>query len=135
MEARAKFIIGGTVIAAALTWLGFIGFQESRAYYVTVDEFYAMKDDFEGKTLKVAGDVVSGSIDRSGTQMEFVIASPNTRIRVRYTGSGIIPDTFKDGSRALVEGQLDADGIFNARHIEAKCASRYEAEYDDRTIS
>jgi len=135
MEAKTKFIIGGAIIVAALAWLGFIGFQESKAYYITVDEFLAMKDDFDGKTLKLAGDVVAGSIDRSKPQMEFDIASSETSIRVRYTGSGFIPDTFKDGSRALVEGQLDAYGVFNARRIEAKCASKYEAEYDERTMS
>jgi len=134
MEAKTKFIIGGAIIVTALAWLGFVGFQESRAYYITVDEFNAMRDDFDGKTLKLAGDVVAGSIDRSGPQMEFVIASAKTSIRVRYTGSGIIPDSFKDGSKALVEGRLDDDGVFNARHIEAKCASKYEAEYDDRTV-
>ena len=135
MTAKTKFIIGGVVIVAALAWLGFVGFQESKAYYVTVDEFNAMKDGLNGKTLKLAGDVVTGSIDRSNPQMEFAIASSETSIRVRYTGSGIIPDTFKDGSKALVEGTLDADGVFNARHIEAKCASKYEAEYDERTVS
>jgi cytochrome c-type biogenesis protein CcmE len=140
MAAKTKFILGGAVIVAALAWLGFVGFQESKAYYITVDEFNAMKDGhgkdgLAGKTLKLAGDVVAGSIDRSGPQMEFVIASSSTSIRVRYTGSGIIPDTFKDGSKALVEGKLDADGVFNARHIEAKCASKYEAEYDERTVS
>ncbi|MDR0311740.1 MAG: cytochrome c maturation protein CcmE [Acidobacteriota bacterium] len=135
MTAKTKFIIGGAIILAALAWLGFVGFQESKAYYITVDEFSEMKDGLDGKTLKLAGDVVAGSIDRSTPQMEFVIASPKTSIRVRYTGSGIIPDTFKDGSKALVEGKLEADGIFNARHIEAKCASKYEAEYDDRTVS
>ena len=135
MAAKTKFIIGGAVIVAAITWLGFVGFQESKTYYITVDEFLAMKDDFDGKTLRLAGDVVVGSIDRSKPQMEFDIASSETSIRVRYTGSGFIPDTFKDGSRALVEGQLDADGVFNARRIEAKCASKYEAEYDERTMS
>jgi len=135
MAAKTKFIIGGAVIVAALAWLGFVGFQESKAYYITVDEFHTMKDSLDGKTLKLAGDVVSGSIDRSGPQMEFAIASSKTSIRVRYTGGGIIPDTFKDGSRALVEGMLDADGVFNARHIEAKCASKYETEYDERTVS
>jgi len=133
MAAKTKFIIGGAVIVAALAWLGFVGFQEGKAYYVTVDEFNTMKDGLDGKTLKLAGDVVTGSIDRSGPQMEFVIAGPKTSIRVRYTGGGIIPDTFKDGSKALVEGKPGDDGIFNARHIEAKCASKYEAEYDDRT--
>jgi cytochrome c-type biogenesis protein CcmE len=135
MSAKTKFIIGGAAIIAALAWLGFVGFQESKAYYITVDEFTSMKEDFDGKTLKLAGDVVAGSIDRSKPQMEFVIASPKTSIRVRYTGSGIIPDSFKDGSKALVEGKLDGDGVFNARHIEAKCASKYEVEYDDRTVS
>ena len=135
MSAKTKFIIGGAVIVAALTWLGFIGFEESKAYYITVDEFNTMKDSLDGKTLKLAGDVVAGSIDRSKPQMEFIISSPKTSIRVRYIGGGVIPDTFKDGSKALVEGKLDADGVFNARHIEAKCASKYEAEYNDRTVS
>jgi len=135
MAAKTKFIIGGAIIVAALAWLGFVGFQESKAYYITVDEFHTMKDSLDGKTLKLAGDVVDGSIDRSKPQMEFVIAGPKTSIHVRYTGGGVIPDSFSDGAKALVEGKLDADGVFNARHIEAKCASKYEAEYDDRTTS
>lgn len=135
MTAKTKFILGGAVIIVALAWLGFVGFQESKAYYITVDEFSAMRGDLDGKTLKLAGDVVTGSIDRSGPQMEFAIASSKTNIRVRYVGSGIIPDTFKDGSKALVEGKLDTDGVFNASHIEAKCASKYETEYEERTAS
>lgn len=135
MAAGTKFIIGGVVIVAALAWLGFVGFQESKAYYITVDEFSARIGELEGQTLKLAGDVVAGSIDRSKPHMEFAIASPKTRIRVRYVGSAIIPDTFKDGSKALVEGKVGADGVFQAQHIEAKCASKYEAEYDQRTAS
>ena len=135
MVARSKFIIGGVVIVAALAWLGFVGFQESKAYYITVDELQNMKGSFKGKTLKIAGDVVAGSIDRSKPQMEFVIAGLKNQVRIRYTGSDIIPDTFKDGSKALVEGTVDSGGVFNARHIEAKCASKYEAEYEHRTAS
>ena len=135
MVARSKFIVGGVVIVAALAWLGFVGFQESKAYYITVDELQDMKGSFEGKNLKIAGDVVAGSIDRSKPQMEFVIAGLKNQVRIRYTGSDIIPDTFKDGSKALVEGTVDSGGVFNARHIEAKCASKYEAEYEKRTAS
>jgi cytochrome c-type biogenesis protein CcmE len=135
MAARSKFIAGGVVIIAALAWLGFVGFQESKAYYITVDELQSMSGSFEGKNLKIAGDVVSGSIDRSKPQMEFVIAGLKNQVRIRYTGSDIIPDTFKDGSKALVEGTVDVGGVFNARHIEAKCASKYEAEYEQRTTS
>jgi len=133
MPAKIKFIIGGIVILAALAWLGFVGFQESKAYYITVDEYSTMKENLDGKTLRLAGDVVAGSINRSKPQMEFVISSRVHNIKVRYTGTDIIPDTFKDGSKALVEGKPGPDGIFQASHIEAKCASKYESEYDQRT--
>jgi cytochrome c-type biogenesis protein CcmE len=127
---RLKFIVGGLIVVAALSWLGFMGFQESKAYYVTVEEYGTMKSQLHGKTLKVAGDVVEGSIDRSKPQLEFVITSGTGKdLRVRYVGKDVIPDTFKDGSKALVEGGVAQDGVFQARHIEAKCASKYEAEY------
>ncbi|MBZ5495805.1 MAG: cytochrome c maturation protein CcmE [Acidobacteriia bacterium] len=129
---RLKFVVGGVVIVGALIWLGFTGYQESKAYYITVDEFHAMQGALQGKTVKVAGDVVEGSIDRGRKPMEFVISNQSTTLRVRYVGKDVIPDTFKDGSKAVVEGNIGQDGVFQARRIEAKCASKYEAEYEKR---
>jgi cytochrome c-type biogenesis protein CcmE len=130
---RLKFVLGGIVIVAALVWLGFIGYEESKAYYITVEEFSAMQGQFQGKTVKVAGDVVEGSIDRSKSPMEFVISNQGKSLRVLYVGKDIVPDTFKDGSKAVVEGRLAQDGSFQARRIEAKCASKYEAEYEKKS--
>jgi cytochrome c-type biogenesis protein CcmE len=135
MVARMKFIVGGVIIVAALAWLGFVGFEESKAYYITVDEYYSELDSLQGKTVKLAGDVVSGSIDRSKPQMEFEISSRESGIKVRYIGDAIVPDTFTDGSKALVQGEIAPDGVFLARNIEARCASKYEAEYANRTTS
>jgi cytochrome c-type biogenesis protein CcmE len=133
MSARMKVLLGAVVVVTALAWLGFVGFQESKAYYITVDEYASMKENFDGKTLKLAGEVVTGSIDRTKPQMEFVISNQDKKIRVQYVGKEIIPDTFKDGTKALVEGKITPDGIFQASHIEAKCASKYEAEYEKRS--
>ena len=129
---RLKFVLGGVVIVGALVWLGFIGYQESKAYYVTVEEYSAMQNQLHGKTVKVAGDVVEGSIDRSRTPMEFMISTRGKSLRIRYVGKDVVPDTFKDGSQAVVEGSVAPDGVFQAHHIEAKCASKYEAEYEKR---
>jgi cytochrome c-type biogenesis protein CcmE len=131
-SSKWKFILGGAVIVAALAWLGFIGIQESKSYYITVQEYFDMQGAVHGKTLKVAGDVVEGSIDRSKSPMEFVIRDRDKSLRVKYVGHDVIPDTFKDGSKAVVEGTVAGDGTFQARHIEAKCASKYEAEYEKR---
>jgi len=130
---RLKFVLGGVVIVAALAWLGFVGYEESKAYYVTVDEFSAMQGQLQGKTIKVAGDVVEGSIDRTGTPMRFTLSNQGKTLRVSYVGKDIVPDTFMDGSKAVVEGNLAQDGTFQARHIEAKCASKYEAEYEKKS--
>jgi cytochrome c-type biogenesis protein CcmE len=132
-SANWKFLLGGAVVVAALSWLGFVGFQESKSYYITVDEFSAMKNDLQGKTLKIAGDVVEGSIERSGPGLEFVITHSGKNLKVRYVGRDVLPDTFKGGSKAVVEGTLSEDGVLLARHIEAKCASKYEAEYNKKT--
>ncbi len=132
-SANWKFIVGGAVVVAALSWLGFVGFQESKSYYITVDEFSAMKGDLQGKTLKIAGDVVEGSIDRSAAGLQFVITHSGKNLKVRYVGRDVLPDTFKGGSKAVVEGTLSDDGVLLARHVEAKCASKYEAEYNKKT--
>ena len=130
-----KFLVGGIIVIIALAWLGFLGFKESKAYYVTVEEFNSMKPSLDGETFKLAGDVIEGSIDRTKPQMEFVIGSGKATIKVRYTGTAVIPDTFKGGSKALVEGTVGPDGIFEAHRLEAKCASKYEAEYEKRSAS
>jgi cytochrome c-type biogenesis protein CcmE len=135
MKPKTKLLIGACVVVFALAWIGFMSFEESKAYYITVDEYESRKDSLNGKTLKLAGDVLEGSIDRSKPQMEFVIGANGKSIRVRYVGKAVIPDTFKSGSKALVEGEIAPDGFFNARTIEAKCASKYEAEFEKRNAS
>ena len=132
---KYKFIIGAAVILAALGWLGFVGFQESKAYYITVTEFRDLEthSDFSDKTLKIAGDVVEGSIDRTKSPLQFAIIHEGHRLNVHYVGTAVLPDTFKDGSKAVVEGRIGANGTFEARHVEAKCASKYEAEYEQRS--
>jgi cytochrome c-type biogenesis protein CcmE len=135
MSARIKILVGGVVIAAALIWLGFVGFQESKAYYITVDEYSSTQGTLGDKTLKLAGEVQAGSVDRSKAPIEFILGNQDKKIRVRYVGKDILPDTFKDGTKALVEGKAGADGFFQATHIEAKCASKYEAEYEQKNMS
>jgi cytochrome c-type biogenesis protein CcmE len=72
--------------------------------------------------------VESGSIQRAGSQVQFVLVQDKLKLKVAYTGSDPLPDTFRDGAQALADGKLDKDGIFRAAKIQAKCASKYEAK-------
>ena len=84
----------------------------------------------EDLSFGLAGDVVDGSITRENQIVRFVISENQHTLSVHYVGKDILPDTFQDGSQAVVEGDYDPDGIFRATHIQAKCASKYEAEYE-----
>jgi cytochrome c-type biogenesis protein CcmE len=128
MRGKAKFIIGAVIIAGAIVWLAFSGFNESKAYYKTVDELMAMKDEAHNVRLKVAGDVVKGSIDRQGRSVRFKIEQKGVVVPVNYIGDETLPDTFVDGVQAVVEGKYDQSGVFQADKIQAKCASKYQAK-------
>lgn len=126
---KLQFGIGVTVILAAVAYFAISGFQEGKSYYSTIDELQAMGSRADGKRLRVAGVVKPGTVTRTGRALTFQLAQESQTLDVRYTGSAPVPDTFKDGAEAIVEGERRADGSFEADHIQAKCASKYEAKY------
>jgi cytochrome c-type biogenesis protein CcmE len=126
---KIKFLIGSAIIVGCIVWIGFSGFDESLAYYKTVDELRAMHQDAYGKRLRVAGNVVAGSIERTSAALNFKLEQNGEILPVKYVGKDLLPDTFKDGAQALAEGHLIPTGEFEATKIQAKCASKYEATY------
>jgi cytochrome c-type biogenesis protein CcmE len=77
------------------------------------------------KRLRVAGNVQPGSIKRTGTHVQFVLVEQDQLLSVDYTGTEAPPDTFKDDSQALADGSFGHDGVFHAKALQAKCASKY----------
>ena len=125
----SRILQGGTafiaVIVLALGYLAYTGVQESKSYYVTIKELHGMGDGAYSKRLRVAGNVQPGSIKRSGTNMSFALMENDQVLNVVYTGTEPPPDTFKDNAQALAEGSFSRDGVFHAKQIQAKCASKY----------
>jgi cytochrome c-type biogenesis protein CcmE len=120
-----KFGSATAVILVVLAYLAYTGVQESKSYYVTIKELHGMGDDVYAKRLRVAGNVQPGSIKRTGTHVEFVLIEQDQKLNVVYTGTEAPPDTFKDDSQALAEGSYGRDGVFHAKALQAKCASKY----------
>jgi cytochrome c-type biogenesis protein CcmE len=124
----SKFLKFGSamlVILLALGYLAYTGVQESKSYYVTIKELHGMGDSRYSKRLRVAGNVQPGSIKRSGTHVNFVLIENDQSLNVIYNGTEPPPDTFKDDAQALDEGTFGHDGVFYAKQIQAKCASKY----------
>jgi len=113
------------VILVALGYLAYTGVQESKSYYVTIKELRGMGDTAYTKRLRVAGNVQPGSIKRAGTKVEFTLVENDQLLPVVYSGTEAPPDTFKDNSQALADGSFGRDGVFHAKQLQAKCASKY----------
>ena len=126
---KIKFAIGILVILIIAIWFGTIGFKEGQSYYLTADELMDKKDLFYNKQLKVAGTVVKGSIERNQTELRFKIEQNGITIPVSYPPDEPVPDTFNDDAQVIISGIYNEDGVFKSDVIQAKCASKYEAEY------
>ena len=120
-----KFGSATFVILLSLGYLAYTGVQESKSYYVTIKELRGMGDEAYSKRLRVAGNVQPGSIKRNGTRVEFELVEQDQTLNVIYSGTEAPPDTFKDNSQALADGKFGRDGVFQAKGLQAKCASKY----------
>ena len=125
---QLKFAVGSIIIVLTLSYLAYSGYQESKTYYHTVPELYAIKDQAYDRRLQVSGDVIPGSIKREGKIVSFVIGAEPQTLQVRYVGKDPLPDTLIDRATAMATGKLDRDGVFVADTMLAKCASKYEKE-------
>ncbi len=120
-----KFGAVTVLIMLSLGYLAYTGVQDSKSYYVTIKELNTMGNSAYSKRLRVAGNVVPGSIKRSGTHVDFLLKEQDLTLPVSYTGTEAPPDTFKDDSQALADGTFGRDGVFHAKGLQAKCASKY----------
>jgi len=125
---QLKFAVGSVVIVLTLSYLAYSGYQESKTYYHTVPEVYAMKDKAYDMRLQVSGDVVPGSIQRDGKIVNFVIGAEPQTLQIKYVGKDPLPDTLIDRATAMATGRMGRDGVFVADSMLAKCASKYEKE-------
>lgn len=128
MNKRLKFGVGIGVILASLGWLAWLGARESKTYYHTIAELETLRGSALRQRMRIGGTVQPGSIQRLSGRVDFTLDGEGKSLAVSYVGTDPLPDTFVDNSQALVEGRPTADGRFVAEKVQAKCASKYEAD-------
>jgi cytochrome c-type biogenesis protein CcmE len=129
MAPRAFAKIGLTVIVlvGALCALMYATLREGTEYYKHVEEVMTQPDTWYGKRLQLHGFVVQDSILRRRDSLDyrFKIESKGSVVEARYTG--VVPDTFKNGSEVVLKGRLGPDGFaVEPDGVMAKCPSKYE---------
>ena len=85
---------------------------------------YAAKAPPPGTRLRIGGLVENGSFKREGDgRVVFAVTDTVHDVRVTYTG--LLPDLFREGQGAVVEGTVEPGGLFRADSVLAKHDERY----------
>lgn len=81
----------------------------------------------EGRTFRLGGLVVAGSVARSEAgghpAARFMVSDGNAAVPVEYTG--ILPDLFREGQGVVALGSLTPEGTFRAEEVLAKHDETY----------
>jgi cytochrome c-type biogenesis protein CcmE len=119
---RFAIIAGGISAIGIAAALVLNALDSNIALYVTPSEVAAGKAP-KDKAFRIGGMVREGSIKRDGVTVNFVVTDTVKEIPVAYTG--ILPDLFKEGKGAVVQGKLGPDGKFTASEVLAKHDENY----------
>src|SRR5437762_2939549 len=106
-------------IAAALVLMAF---EKNLVFFFTPSQV-AANEAPQGRTFRIGGMVVAGSVKREGVEVRFAVTDTARTIPVVY--SGPLPDLFREGKGVVAQGQLGPDGVFRAREVLAKHDENY----------
>ena len=112
----------GVVALGIATALVLMAFEKNLVFFFTPSQV-AANEAPQGKTFRIGGMVVAGSVQRSGIEVSFVVTDTAKTIPVVY--SGALPDLFREGKGVVAQGQLGPDGVFRAREVLAKHDENY----------
>jgi cytochrome c-type biogenesis protein CcmE len=125
--AIVPLLLGGVVTFLLLG----TGAQDAFVYSKLVDEVVARPAEWQGRELRVEGELTQGSIRfrEQPCEWRFELQKNGRTMPVRFPQC-IVPDTFRDGQglTVVVQGRLDGSGAFEASQVVPRCPSKYEMQ-------
>ena len=119
---RALIIVAALVVIGVAALLILNALNSNIALFVTPSEVAAGKAP-KDQAFRIGGMVKDQSVRRDGLTVHFVITDLVKDIPVAYTG--ILPDLFKEGKGAVIQGRMNANGEFIASEVLAKHDENY----------
>lgn len=132
MAKNRRFLIGGLIILAALSYVIYGGMQQALVYFVTPSELKAKETSSADKFFRMGGMVVKGSLQKDVKNLTYNFELTDGASTFPVFFRGVPPDLFREGTGAVVEGRIGKDGVFQASTIMAKHAEEYSPHADSQ---
>lgn len=126
---RAKFVVGGAIVLAAMAYLIFVATAGSEVYWKSISDLRAQGPTLVGERLRIGGPVDFDSLrwDAETLTVRFNLLDLEDRsLSLPVVYRDVIPDTFLTSSGVILEGEYRPDGVFDADTMLVQCASKYE---------
>lgn len=130
---RWGLLLAVAVVAVVIAWLAFGGIGNALVYYLTPTELLGRGDAAIGQTIRLGGLVKTGSVSGPATDLTFVLTDGTNEITVHSTSAPT--SSFREGVGAVVQGQLQPDGVFEAEQVLVKHDENYVAPSDGEVPS
>ena len=140
---KPKYLLGGSLIAAAAVFLIVTGMAGSAQYFLTVSQLRAKGPSVVDQSVRISGAVIYDSVlyevRNNEPYLEFDIVDTEdqigkqTPLRIVYHGPK--PDLLQPHAQAIIEGHLGNDGKFEADNLLLKCPTRYEDQFPNQVQS
>ncbi len=146
-----KFVVGGSLIVAAIIYLIVSSTKANAQYFLTVEELQQRQAELLGKNVRISGVVIGDTIqyDAENLVLRFTVANiPGDQDEVDQLGgmavvlhnaaqdeslprlniiyNNVKPDLLKNDAQAIMTGRLNSDGSFTADELLLKCPTKYE---------
>jgi cytochrome c-type biogenesis protein CcmE len=119
---RIAAIALGVVALGIATTLVLMAFEKNLVFFFTPSQV-AANEAPQGRTFRIGGMVVAGSLQREGIEVKFAVTDTAKTSPVVYRGA--LPDLFREGKGVVAQGQIGPDGVFHAREVLAKHDENY----------
>src|SRR3954469_15620646 len=96
-----KIAVTASVIVLALAGLFYTTLSEGTEYYKHVDEVMTDPGAWQGKRLQLHGFVTDVRRRPDSLDYRFQVENKGSIVHASYTG--VVPDTFKDGSEVVLK--------------------------------
>ena len=122
---RWGILAGVLAVVVVIAYFALSGIGNALVYYLTPTELLARGEAAVGETVRLGGLVKIGSIVEDGQELTFVVTDGTNEISVH--SSRLPTQSFREGIGAVVEGELAADGHFEATQVIVKHDENYVA--------
>jgi cytochrome c-type biogenesis protein CcmE len=133
---RRAFLLGAILVSgAALGAISYGNIGENLVYYWDPTQLVEAGDKAEGATVRLGGVVKAGTVqwNADNNSLRFQVTDAKNTVSVEATGAP--PQMFREGIGVVVEGTVNAAGVFQSDRLMVKHSNEYKAPVEGASVA